>query len=308
MFRNLLRFLSDNAYLLLTLTALFWAGNFVLGRGVHGHVPPVALAWSRWALASLIVLPFALPHLRRDWDAIWEKPLLMIILAITGVSSFNTITYVALNHTGAISGAIIYAMGPALIALTSFLVFAERLSRLQILGLAIASVGVVVIVVQGDFSALLEFRFGYGELLFLGGTVIWAIYTVYLRKAPPMHWLSFLAATFIIGLVSLTPLFLAEHYSGLQLRFDNTTVLAILYVAIFPSALAYAFYNRGVELIGANRAGVFLYVIPVLSTLLAVILLGERLELHHLIGFALVFGGVLLSARKPKAIASGAAS
>lgn len=308
MFRNFLRFLTSNAYLLLTLTALFWAGNFVLGRGVHGHVPPVALAWSRWALASLIVLPFAVPHLRRDWQAIWERPFLMIVLAITGVSSFNTITYIALNYTSAISGAIIYAMGPALIAFTSFLVFAERLSWLQILGVALSLVGVVVIVMQGDLSALMEFRFGYGELMFLGGTLIWAIYTVYLRKAPAMHWLSFLATTFIIGLISLTPLFAAEHFSGWQMQFDTTTVLAILYVAIFPSAIAYAFYNRGVELIGANRAGVFLYVVPVFSTLLAIGLLGERLELHHVIGFALVFAGVLLSARKSKTLPSGAAT
>ncbi len=305
MFRNLIRALTRNAYLLLTLTALFWAGNFVLARGVHGHVPPVALAWFRWILAFLIVLPFAIPHLRRDWQAICEKPLLITMLAITGVGSFNTLTYIALNYATAISGAVIYSVGPALIAITSFVVFAERLSWRQILGISISLVGVLIVVLRGDVTTLLGLKFNYGDLLFLAATVIWAIYTVYLRDVPQMHWLSFIAITFFIGALGITPFFVAEHYSGWQLQFDRTTLLTISYVAIFPSVIAYSFYNRGVELIGANRAGVFLYVVPVFSTLLAIALLGERLELHHVVGFAMIFAGVALATRKPKTLQPG---
>ena len=308
MFRNLIRALTANAYLLLTLTALFWAGNFVLARGVHGHVPPVALAWSRWVLAFLIVLPFAIPHLRRDWRAICQKPLLITMLGITGVGSFNTLSYIALNYATAISGVIIYSVGPALIAVTSFIVFAERLSWRQVLGIAISLLGVLVVVIQGDVVALLALKFNSGDLLFLAATLIWAIYTVYLRNVPQMHWLSFIAVTFFIGAFVITPFFVAEHHSGWQLQFDRTTLLTILYVAIFPSVIAYSFYNRAVELIGANRAGVFLYVVPVFSTLLAIGLLGEKLEVHHVVGVALIFAGVTLASRKPKALQTDAAS
>jgi drug/metabolite transporter (DMT)-like permease len=307
-FRNLIRALTANAYLLLTLTALFWAGNFVLARGVHGHVPPVALAWSRWVLAFLIVLPFAIPHLRRDWRAICEKPLLITMLAITGVGIFNTLSYIALNYATAISGAVIYSVGPALIAITSFIVFAERLSWRQVLGIAISLLGVLVVVMQGEVVALFALKFNSGDLLFLAATVIWAIYTVYLRNVPEMHWLSFIAVTFFIGALVITPFFVAEHYSGWRLQFDRTTALAILYVSIFPSVIAYSFYNRAVELIGANRAGVFLYVVPVFSTLLAIALLGEKLEVHHVVGFALIFAGVTLASRKPKALPADASS
>ena len=305
MFRKLIRALTANAYLLLTLTALFWAGNFVLARGVHGHVPPVALAWARWLLAFLIVLPFALPHLRRDWQAICEKPWLIVMLAITGVGMFNTLSYIALNYATAISGAVIYSVGPALIAITSFVVFAERLSWRQVLGIVISLSGVLVVVMQGEVLALFALEFNPGDLLFLSATVIWAIYTVYLRDVPQMHWLSFIAVTFFIGALGITPFFVAEHYSGWQLQFDRTTLLTISYVAIFPSVIAYSFYNRGVELIGANRASVFLYVVPVFSTLLAIGLLGERLELHHVVGFAMIFAGVTLSARKPRTLQPG---
>jgi len=301
-FRNQIRAPTSNAYLLLTLTALFWAGNFVLARAVHGHVPPVALAWFRWVLAFLIVLPIAIPHLRRDWQAICEKPWLIVMLAITGVGMFNTISYIALNHATAISGGVIYSIGPALIAITSFIVFAERLSWRQILGISISLAGVLIVVLRGDLTTLFGLKFNYGDLLFLAATVIWAIYTVYLRNVPQMHWLSFIAVTFFIGALVITPFFVAEHYSGWQLKFDRTTVLAILYVAIFPSVIAYSFYNRAVESIGANRAGVFLYVVPVFSTLMAISLLGERLEFHHVAGFALIFTGVILAARKPKTI------
>jgi len=307
-FRNLIRPLTANAYLLLTLTALFWAGNFVLARGVHGHVPPVALAWTRWILAFLIVLPFALPHLRRDWPAICEKPWLITMLAVTGVGIFNTISYIALNYATAISGGVIYSVGPALIGIIGFAVFGERLSWRQILGISISLLGVLVVVMRGDVAALFALKFNLGDLLFLAATVIWAIYTVYLRSVPQMHWLSFIAVTFFIGALVITPFFVAEHYSGWQLQFDRTTALAILYVAIFPSVIAYSFYNRGVELIGANRAGVFLYVVPVFSTLLAIALLGEKLELHHVVGFAMIFAGVTLTSRKSKALRADASS
>lgn len=308
MFRNLIRSVTSNAYLLLTLTALFWAGNFVLARGVHGHVPPIALAWFRWALAFLIVLPFAIPHLRRDWQAICEKPLLIIMLGITGVGSFNTLAYIALNYATAISGAVIHSVGPALIAITSFIVFAERLSWRQILEIAISLLGVLIVVVRGDMAALFALKFNSGDLLFMAATVIWAIYTVYLRNVPQMHWLSFIAVTFFVGALVITPFFVAEHYSGWQLQFDRTTLLTFSYVAIFPSVIAYSFYNRGVALIGANRAGVFLYVVPVFSTLLAIALLGEKLELRHVVGFAMIFAGVMLTARKPKGLQADTAS
>jgi drug/metabolite transporter (DMT)-like permease len=290
--------LYANAYLLLSLTALFWAGNFVLGRGVHEYIPPIALAWTRWCLATLIIVPFAIPHLKRDWPVIRANLPILLFFGIIGVGAFNTLSYTGLNYTTALNALVLQSSGPILIVLMSFFIFGDRISPRQALGITCSFTGVLVMVARGDFSVLASFELNRGDLLLLAALGLWGLYTAYLRKRPAIHWLSFTATTFLIGALINTPFYAWEHLTVRQLHFDAQTLAAIAYVSIFPSVLAYICFNRGVELIGANRAGVCLHLVPLFGAVLAITLLGEEPRAYHFIGIALILAGVTLAARK----------
>ena len=290
--------LYSNAYLLLSLTALFWAGNFVLGRGVHEHVPPIALAWTRWCLATLIILPFAIPHLKRDWPVIRASMPLLLFFGIVGVGAFNTLSYTGLNYTTALNGLVLQSSGPILIILASFFIFGDRISPRQAIGITLSLTGVLVMVARGNPDVLAGFELNRGDLLLIAALLLWGLYTAYLRKRPAIHWLSFTATTFFIGAIVNTPFFVWEHLSVRQLQLDTQTIAAIAYVSIFPSVLAYICFNRGVELIGANRAGVCLHLVPLFGAVLAITLLGEAPRIYHFLGIALILAGVSLAARK----------
>lgn len=287
-----------NAPLLLALAGLFWAGNTVLARGLHESVPPIALAWARWTLATLLVLPFAWPHLKRDWPVIRGHWGILAFLSAMGAGSYNTLFYIGLNHTPALNALIVGASGPMLIALASFLAFRDRLSATQAAGIPLAALGVLTIITKGDPQTLARAEFNQGDLWVFAALVSWALYTAYLRKRPNIHWVSFAAITFAVAALFNFPLFVAEHVWHRQLQPTLETALAIAYVSVFPSVLAYIFFNRGVELIGANRAGAYIYLIPVFGATLAVALLGERFALYHLAGFAIIMGGVFLASRR----------
>lgn len=290
--------LYGNAYLLLSLTALFWAGNFVLGRGVHEHIPPIALAWARWAFAALIVLPFAISHIRRDWPVIMRSLPILVFFGTVGVGAFNTLSYTGLNYTTALNALVLQSSGPILIVLSSFAIFGDRISYRQMLGIVLSLSGVLLMVARGDPSVLAEFELNRGDLMLVLALALWGLYTAFLRKRPAIHWLSFIFVTFAIGALANLPFFLVEHLYVRQLRFDAETMAAIAYVSIFPSILAYIGFNRGVELIGASRAGVCLHLVPLFGALLAITLLGEELRLYHIAGIALILAGVSLAARQ----------
>ena len=288
----------SNAYILLSLTALFWAGNFVLGRGVHEHVPPIALAWTRWCFATLIILPFALSHLKRDWPVIRAHLSLLMFFGIIGVGAFNTLSYTGLNYTTALNALVLQSSGPILIVLASFFLFGDKISLRQAFGITTSLTGVLVMVARGDPNVLAGFELNRGDLWILGALALWGLYTAVLRNRPAIHWLSFTATTFLLGLLVTTPFFAWEHLTSRQIQFDAQTIASIAYASIFPSVLAYIFFNRGVELIGANRAGICLHLVPLFGAVLAIILLGEEPQAYHLIGISAILAGVTLAARK----------
>ena len=289
------QWLYGQAYLLLTLTTLFWAGNIVLGRFVAGEVPPVALAFVRWGGAFLILLPFAWRHLKRDWPEIRRHMPMMLVISFTGITSYNTLVYFGLQYTGALTGVLLQSSQPLVIALAVFVLFRERLSVRQAVGILVSLSGVAVIISQGDISRLLSIRFNIGDLLILGAVALYGLYSALLRKRPAIHWISFLATTFLIGDILLFPFFLWEMSTGYVLKFNVLTVAACLYVAVVPSLIAYAFFNRGVELIGANRAGPFFHLMPLFGALMAVVFLGEQFKLFHAAGMAAILSGVALA-------------
>ncbi len=290
-----------NAYLLLVLNMLFWSGNFVLGRGVHEHIPPMALSWWRWVVAAIIVAPFAWRPLKHDWPVIRKNLPILFFLGAIGVGSFNTFAYLGLNYTTAINALVVQSCGPVLIAMTSFLIFKDELSRRQAAGIAISMIGVLSVICRGDLGLLTTLTFNKGDGFVFTAILLWAFYTAYLRKRPNIHWLSYTAVTFFVGALVVTPFYAVEHLMVRQVQPTLVTFLAVAYVAIFPGLLAYIFFNRGVQLIGSTRAGVFLHLVPLFGTLLAIGLLGEELRLFHLTGFALILLGVWLASRKPGA-------
>ncbi len=298
----------DRPGLLLTFVALFWAGNFVLGRAIVGSVPPVALACLRWTLATLIFLPFAWPHLRRDAPVIWRRRGMILFLGIMGAGCYNTLSYLGLVSTEALNAFMLGAAGPMVIALTAWALFGDRLEPGQLVGLCTALAGVLIIVAKGDLSSLAAFRFNTGDILIIAAMITWAIYTAFLRKRPRISWQSFNISTYAVAAAANFPLALIEHRLGGAMTVSAATVASIAYVAIFPSLLAYIFYNRGVELLGPTRASLYLFLVPVFGALLAMIFLGEKMHLFHAAGFAFIIGGVLLGSRKRTVKIAGASA
>ena len=291
--------LFDQPYLLLALTSLFWAGNTILGRFIAGHVPPITLAFIRWSGACLILLPFAAPHLRRDWPTIRRHAGVMALLAFTGFSVYNTLSYYGLQYTTAINGLLLQSVAPLFVAMWTFALFGDRLTWRQAGGIGVSLIGVVVIVCHGSLAVLLAIAFNRGDVAFLIALVIYGFYAAALSRRPPMHPFSFLAVGMGGGAVLMIPAVIWEvAVAGRTMVFDAESVLSFAFICIFPSLLGYLFLNRGIELIGANRAAPFIHLVPVFGSVLAIVLLGERFELFHAIGYALVFAGITVATRK----------
>jgi drug/metabolite transporter (DMT)-like permease len=297
-FSRISGWLNQQPYLLLSLTSLFWAGNIVLGRFVSEHVPPVALTWFRWGIAFLILLPFSAPHLTRDWPVIRRHVWILTVLALTGNTAYHVMAYYGLRYTEAINVLLLQSIGPLQVALWTWVLFGDRLSLAQTMGVFTSLVGVLIIICRGNIDDLLGFGFNRGDIWVLIALFFYALYTALLRKRPQIHPLSFIAVTMGWGTLLLTPVLVLEMSLGHSIRFDSTTVLTLAYVCVFPSLLGYMFLNRGIELIGANRSAPFLHLVPVFGSALAILFLGERLHLFHGVGYTLVFAGVVIAARR----------
>jgi drug/metabolite transporter (DMT)-like permease len=292
--------LANQPYLLLCITATCWAGNAIIGRLAAGHIPPVTLAFMRWFLAFLVVLPFALKHLKRDWRAIRAKLGLMLVISVTGIAIFNTLQYWALEYTSALNTLLLQSAGPLIVAVWSLILLGVRLTLAQAIGVMVSLAGVLVILLHGDLGALSSIQFNKGDLIFMVALTIFGFYSVMMLRRPAIHGLSFLAFTFGCGAVCLIPLLVWEMLTRPLVELNARNVLSMVYIAIFPSAVAYLCFNRAVHLIGANRAAPFFHVVPVLGAAMAIAFLGERLQTFHIVGFALVLTGVYVASRKPK--------
>jgi len=289
--------LANQPYLLLSVTALCWAGNAIVGRLAAGHIPPVTLSFLRWTLAFLIILPFAWKHLVRDWGAIRARLGTMIVLSVTGIGAFNTLQYWALEHTQALNTLLLQSAGPLFVAVWSLILLGVRLTPAQAGGITLSLTGVLVILLHGDPTALASITFNKGDIIFTVALAIFGLYSVLSLKRPEIHGLSFVG--FTCGAACLVPLWIWELFSRPVMQLDTANLLSLFYVAVFPSTLAYLCFNRGVQLIGANRAAPFFHVVPVFGSAMAIVFLGERPQLFHIIGFALVLTGVFVASRKP---------
>ncbi len=219
--RPLLGWFANQPYLLLSLTSLFWAGNVVLGRYVAGHVPPIALATLRWGGAFLLILPFAWPHLKREWDVIRANLPMLVLLSVTGIGAYNTIAYIGLQYTTALNALLIQSAGPLFIALWSLLLFRTRLSWAQALGIVLSLCGVLTILARGDIEALSAVDFNKGDLMFGGALLIFCMYSAMMPYRPNLHALAFLGFTTGVGALINVPFALWEAASGYTVSFDR---------------------------------------------------------------------------------------
>ena len=300
-FRRFGGFLFDSPYLLLSLVSLFWAGNVVLGRFIAGHIPPVTLSWVRWTGAFILFVGYAWPFLRRDWKTVWANFGIMTLLTFTGISAYNTIAYYGLQYTQAINALLIASTGPLLVAGATFAIYGEKPTLRQVLGVCASLAGVLVVIARGDLEVLRHLKINIGDIWFFVAQMIYAVYTALLRKRPPMHPFSFALFTIGWGAILLTPLLAVELAVGRPAIWDATSFATLAYIVLFPSLIAYIFYNRGVELIGPNRAAPFYHLIPIFGSVLAILFLGERPELYHAVGYALVLVGVTVATTRASA-------
>jgi drug/metabolite transporter (DMT)-like permease len=296
-----LRWLHNQPYILLSLTSLFWAGNIVLGRYVAGHVPPMTLSCVRWIGAYLMLWPFARAHFNRDWPTLRARLPLMVLLSATGFAINNALSYWALQYTQALNALLIQSSGPLFVALWSLLLFGVRLTWAQLGGIMISLVGVLTIILRGDFAALAGIRFNTGDVMLAGALLAFGLYSALMPRRPVTHQLSLISFTTGCGAALLFPFSVWEASTGLTLKPDLLTLATVAYVVIFPSTLAYLFFNRGIALIGPNRAAPFFHLMPVFGSVMAILLLGEEPRLFHLTGYALVLAGVIIASRQGSA-------
>lgn len=287
--------LFDRAVPLLTLAILFWSLNFVLGRAVRAEIPPVGLAFWRWAVATLLLAPIAWPQVRRDWPAIQRSWGRLLLLALLGVTVFNTLIYLGLQTTVALNAFLLQSLMPVLIVALSFLIYRERVQGRQVAGLCISLAGAAWVIARGDLGALASLQLAFGDVLVFVAVICYAAYSVLLRGRPKIGPLAFLFVTFAPGTLALLPFYLWETIAVAPVRITTVSVASIVYVAVFPSIVSFLFFNRGVELAGANRAGTYLHLMPLFGAVFSVILLGEALRSFHFVGAGLIGCGILLA-------------
>lgn len=280
------------------LPGLFWAGNAIVARGIAGEVPPIALAFWRWAVAAVVILPFAWRHLARDVPKMRAHWPIMLLLTTLGISVFNTFLYIAAHTTTAINIVMLQTAMPIVVVLATFAIFRETVTAVQAAGIAASFAGTLILIAHGDPAVLLGLDFKRGDLWMLAAVVCYAVYTALLRLRPPVHGFSFAFASFALGAALLLPFYIAETILVGPLPVSAGSLTAIAYVAVFASVLAYIAFNRTVELLGANVAGLAVHLVPVFGVGLAVLLLGERLHAYHVAGIALIAFGLWLATRK----------
>ena len=284
---------------LATLPPLFWAGNTVLGRAVSTDIPPIALSFWRWLLALLILLPFTwqtlrgtAPLLRRHWP-------ILTILAVLGVTNFNTLLYIGLTATSATNAVLLGSATPLMILALSRVLFGQRVGRDQGIGMALSLAGVLLILIEGEPGRLATLRLNQGDLWVLAAGLDWALYSVLLRRRPAaLGALPFLTITVALGTLPLAGLYAWDLARGHRFAIDAANLAALGYVALFPSVLAYVIWNRAVHELGANRTGQYMHLMPVAGALLAVLLLGEQAHWYHALGFLAIGVGLWLASRQ----------
>ena len=290
---------NKTAYIFLILATLFWSGNFIVGKAASlFEIPPFTLNFYRWSFAWLILAPFTLREIILKKDYILKNSKLIIILGITSITIFNSIVYYSLNFTQVISGVLMISTIPVMIIIFCSLLKIEKTNIYQILGVIFSLSGVLVIITKADLIVLLNLNFNKGDLWMVVAMFSWALYSALLRKKRlELSQLSLLQTIISTGLIFLLPAYLIElslgHKASIQLPF----VLTLTYVVFFPGLASFIFWIKGISIIGSNRSGIFLHLMPIFSTIMAILIFNEKFMIYHLIGALLIVTGIILSSK-----------
>tara|TARA_B100000029_G_scaffold172687_1_gene169056 strand:- start:284 stop:1183 length:900 start_codon:yes stop_codon:yes gene_type:complete len=294
-------FLKDkNAYVFLILATLFWSGNFIVGKAASlFEIPPFTLNFYRWTFAWIILAPFTLQEIIQKKKQILQDIKLILILGITSITIFNSIVYYSLNFTQVISGVLMISTIPVMIIFFSSIFKTEKTNIFQILGVIFSLLGVAIIVTQADLDILLNLNFNKGDLWMVVAMFSWAIYSALLRKKKfELSQTSLLEVIISAGLIFLLPAYIIEMALGYRLNIDLPFVLTLTYVVLFPGLASFICWIKGIAIIGSNRSGIFLHLMPIFSTLLAILIFEEKFMNFHLFGALFIIGGIFLSSRK----------
>ena len=287
---------------MLVCASLFWAGNFMIGKYAFlTEIPPLSLVFYRWCLVWIILLPFTYKEIIKYKDTILNNLPLLFLLGLTSVGLYNSFTYLSLIHTQVINSSLFNAAIPAIIILLCFLFKIEKTNKFQILGLIISVCGILAIITKLKLDILLSLNFNNGDLIMIGGVITWGVYSTLLKKKKftlPLLTLVHVICTF--GLISVFPQFLYEFSNGQVINFDTNLVYTLIFLALFPSIGSYYCWAGAVSVIGANRAGISLSLIPLFSSIMAILIYDEKFQFFHLIGAILIILGLFLSNKEIK--------
>ena len=287
---------------MLVCASLFWSGNFIVGKFAFlTDIPPLSLVFYRWLLVWIILLPFTYKEILKYKDVILKNLPFLFFLGLTSVGLFNSFTYLSLIHTQVINATLLNAAIPAIIILLCFLFKIESTNKFQIIGLIVSIIGIISIITKLNLDILVSLDFNKGDLIMVGGVLSWGIYSTLLKKKTftlPLLTLVHIICTF--GLICVTPQYLYELSQGQIIKFDINLVYTLIFLAIFPSIGSYYCWAGAVSIIGANRAGISLSLIPLFSTIMAIILFKEQFHFFHLIGAILIVVGLFLSNKEVK--------
>ena len=293
---------NKTAYIFLLLATLFWSGNFIVGKAASlFEIPPFTLNFYRWVFAWLILAPFTLKEIFEKKIYILKDIKLILILGITSITIFNSIVYYSLNFTQVISGVLMISTIPVMIIFFSWIFKIEKTNFYQILGVVFSLLGVFVIVTKADFVKLLNLNFNKGDLWMVVAMFSWAMYSALLRKKKfKLSQLSLLQTIISAGLILLLPAYLIEMSLGFRLNLNLPFILTLSYVVLFPGLASFIFWIKGIAIIGSNRSGIFLHLMPIFSAILAILIFKEKFMIFHFIGAMFIITGIFLSSKKVK--------
>jgi drug/metabolite transporter (DMT)-like permease len=288
------------AYLMLTLCAFFWSGNFIIGKfATLYEVPPLTLNFLRWLIVWIILIPFTFLDILKNIKIIKKNFYSLLLMSLTSISVFNSVVYYSLNFTQVLNGALMISIIPVLIIFISYLFKTEKINSGQIFGLILSIIGVAIIVTRLDFAKLINLDINKGDLWLLVAMLSWAIYSTMLRThKTELKYLSFMTVIVSIGLIFLFPQFLFEFNNHQVIKFNIPVILITSYVVFFAGIGSYVLWNRAVVIVGPNIAGIFLHLMPVFSSFMAIFLLNEKLMNFHIIGAIIIITGIYLSSKK----------
>jgi len=291
---------NNLAYLLLIFTTIFWSGNFIVGKAASLYqIPPFSLNFYRWFFAGLILFPFTFKELINNKNYIFKNIGFFIILGISSITIFNSIVYYSLYYTQVISGVLMISTIPVWIIFIASILNIEKTNAFQIIGVGLSLIGVIFIITKADLNLIKNLDFNKGDLSMIVAMFAWAVYSALLKKKKyEISQLALLQVVIILGLIFLIPIYFIEMNLGHLIVLELPFYLTLSYVVIFPGLLAFFFWIKGISIIGANRAGVFLHLMPIFGAIMAMIIFDEKFMYYHLLGAIFILAGITLSNKK----------